>query len=536
MSPRPGTISSVACLLGLLLAGCDLFTDAKPDRTAPAVTISAPAAGSRTRAPTVEVSGSARDTSGVERVAWALNSTDPAAERPLAVTPGREVAFTIPVSGLVAGNNTVTVFAYDRRGNRGSASVAVSFLANRAPVAADDSASTRSDSTVTLAVLPNDGDPDGDTLRVDGVSQPEFGISRINQDGTVTLVPDSTRFGTVSFSYVVYDRFGAADTARVTVTVRPRPATGRYAVREITIPLATTADLVDLNDRGQVLVYVRSTIGPNRLNLLWENGQSTVLGETLPIEGGELRGRRVITHALDDAGRQLFSYCTAQTGFNFKTCTQYGFTVGDTATGLLRGASTTSLPEGLRARLNATGRAILLGSLWEQGTRATLPAAQGRSWTPVDLGDALTVVGTTVDAPFLPVLYRNGLATLLAVGDSAGATDVNEAGQVVGTARDASGRFAFLWQSGTVQRLPGTVAPGTLPRISERGEAVYVADAPRTVFFYRRGALSRLDDLLADADWETTGAAFINDVGQIAAYARRKSTGTIHPVLLTPVP
>ena len=43
---------------------------------------------------------------------------------------------------------------------------------NNAPVAIDDSATTDEDTPVTIDILSNDNDVDGDTLAVDSVSQP----------------------------------------------------------------------------------------------------------------------------------------------------------------------------------------------------------------------------------------------------------------------------------------------------------------------------------------------------------------------------
>ena len=89
---------------------------------------------------------------------------------------------------------------------------------NDPPVAVDDSATTPENTAVTIDVLNNDSDADGDTLTVDSVTQGAHG-SVINNDDDVTYTPDSGFSGTDSFTYTVSDGNGGTDTATVTVTV-----------------------------------------------------------------------------------------------------------------------------------------------------------------------------------------------------------------------------------------------------------------------------------------------------------------------------
>ena len=89
---------------------------------------------------------------------------------------------------------------------------------NEAPVAVDDTAGTSENTAVTIDVLNNDSDPDGDALTVDSVTQGAHG-SVINNGDEVTYTPDSGFSGTDSFTYTVSDGNGGTDTATVTVTV-----------------------------------------------------------------------------------------------------------------------------------------------------------------------------------------------------------------------------------------------------------------------------------------------------------------------------
>ncbi len=89
---------------------------------------------------------------------------------------------------------------------------------NRSPVARDDSATTEQDRAVTIDVLANDSDPDGDDLSIQSFGQGENGTVRGN-GGRITYTPDSGFSGRDTFSYTISDGEKTA-TAHVTVTVR----------------------------------------------------------------------------------------------------------------------------------------------------------------------------------------------------------------------------------------------------------------------------------------------------------------------------
>ena len=91
---------------------------------------------------------------------------------------------------------------------------------NDPPVAVDDSASTDEDSAITIGVLTNDTDVDGDTLTVTAITQPTNGDAAINGNGTVTYTPLANFHGTDSFTYTISDGHGGTDTATVSLTVR----------------------------------------------------------------------------------------------------------------------------------------------------------------------------------------------------------------------------------------------------------------------------------------------------------------------------
>jgi sugar lactone lactonase YvrE len=93
--------------------------------------------------------------------------------------------------------------------------------ANSAPIAVADAAATPEDNPIAaIAVLANDGDPDGDTLSVTAFSQPAHGTVTDNHNGTLAYAPASNYNGTDTFTYTVSDGDRTA-IATVSIIVQP---------------------------------------------------------------------------------------------------------------------------------------------------------------------------------------------------------------------------------------------------------------------------------------------------------------------------
>ena len=94
----------------------------------------------------------------------------------------------------------------------------ISSNSNNSPNAQNDSATTDQGENVSINVLNNDSDPDGDSLSISSVGNAGNGSVSIN--GTAILYsPDAGFFGTDSFTYTISDGNGGSATATVTVTV-----------------------------------------------------------------------------------------------------------------------------------------------------------------------------------------------------------------------------------------------------------------------------------------------------------------------------
>lgn len=76
---------------------------------------------------------------------------------------------------------------------------------NYPPVAVADTASTYTPRSVTIFVLANDSDPEGDTLQLVSAECPNNGSVVVNADGTLTYRPNKKFIGTDSFNYWVSD-------------------------------------------------------------------------------------------------------------------------------------------------------------------------------------------------------------------------------------------------------------------------------------------------------------------------------------------
>ncbi|HCG7390777.1 TPA: tandem-95 repeat protein [Vibrio parahaemolyticus] len=117
---------------------------------------------------------------------------------------------------------------------------------NDAPVAKDDIATTQEDTAVTIDVLPNDSDVDGDKLSIQSASAPEAQGKVEIVDGKLVFTPAENFNGDAEITYTVTDS-ELTDEAKVTVTVNPvndAPTIKVDAVESITEDAVSTDTVV----------------------------------------------------------------------------------------------------------------------------------------------------------------------------------------------------------------------------------------------------------------------------------------------------
>jgi len=136
------------------------------------------------------------------------------------LNPDGTITYT-PNPGFL-GTDTFTYTANDGTADSNVATVTVQVI-NTPPVSVNDSASTFKNIPVTIAVLANDTDADGDGLSVTNLSGAAHGTAHLNADGTITYTPNPGFSGLDSFTYTANDGTDDGNVATVSVEVVNRP-------------------------------------------------------------------------------------------------------------------------------------------------------------------------------------------------------------------------------------------------------------------------------------------------------------------------
>ncbi len=136
------------------------------------------------------------------------------------ILPG-EILRYVPAAAFF-GQDSFVYLAMDSQGATDEGQVLVTVArVNQPPAAADDVANTLENGPVSIPVLANDSDPDGNPLAVIAVTHGLSGTVAINPDNSLTYTPEEFFYGEDSFSYTIADGQGGTDTALVVVTVEP---------------------------------------------------------------------------------------------------------------------------------------------------------------------------------------------------------------------------------------------------------------------------------------------------------------------------
>src|SRR5207247_1237659 len=113
-------------------------------------------------------------------------------------------------------------------------------------VAVNDSATTLEDTAVTIPVLTNDSDVDGDALSAELASGPAHGTLTLNASGSFTYTPTPNFNGSDAFTYRASDGTAVSNLATVGITVNP--------VNDA--PVAVNDSVTTLEDRGVTILVL----------------------------------------------------------------------------------------------------------------------------------------------------------------------------------------------------------------------------------------------------------------------------------------
>jgi hypothetical protein len=168
-------------------------------------------------------------------------------------------------------SDTFTYTIKDAQNATASATVTVNVgeQANQAPKPQDDEVSTPKQTPVTVNVLANDSDPDGDPLTLESVSS-NIGATVQIVNGEVKYTPkfSSNQAASESFTYTVKDTDGVTSSANVTVNVGANKAPVAVADQaDIAYGAPVTVDVLandsDPDDQTLIIKSVNSATGAN---------------------------------------------------------------------------------------------------------------------------------------------------------------------------------------------------------------------------------------------------------------------------------
>jgi alpha-tubulin suppressor-like RCC1 family protein len=236
------------------------------------------------------------------------NDTDPEGDT-LTVT-----AVTDPPHGTVANNGTNITYTPDPdfcgaddfgyTASDGSASDSALVIPvivtcqNDSPVANDDSASTSEDTSVGVAVVSNDVDPDGNPLSLTAVTDPAHGTAAVATGTVASYTPDPNYCGADSFTYTISDNYGGTATATVSVAVacvNDAPRVGSVGTQTLPWGEDLSAALsVSDPDAGDTATYslVSGPVGVSvgGSNVVWTPTAAQVGTHTVIVRGTDSGG------------------------------------------------------------------------------------------------------------------------------------------------------------------------------------------------------------------------------------------------------
>ncbi|HEX4348555.1 MAG TPA: putative Ig domain-containing protein [Vicinamibacterales bacterium] len=123
-------------------------------------------------------------------------------------------------TATTGGASTVTLKVSDPYGGTSTVTFKWTVVPNRPPVAVSDSVTISKGGSITVNVLANDSDPDGDSIKITGISGYYNGTAQLTNNNTaIYYKPTSSFVGTTQFAYTISDGKGGTATATLRITV-----------------------------------------------------------------------------------------------------------------------------------------------------------------------------------------------------------------------------------------------------------------------------------------------------------------------------
>ncbi|MBZ6379809.1 Ig-like domain-containing protein, partial [Pacificimonas aurantium] len=207
------------------------------------------------------------------------------------VNPDNSITYT-PGTGQTD-DEVVTYRLVDSYGRSVEAQLTVEITpVNASPVAVDDSATVAEDGTVTIDVLANDTDADGDDLSIGSLSNVTGGSAAV-VGGEVIFTPSANFYGAAGFTYTASDPDGATATGNVVIDVT--------AVNDAPVAVDDSATVAE---DGSVTIDVLANDTDADGDDLSIGSLSNVTGGSAAVVGGEV----IFTPYADFYGAAGFTY------------------------------------------------------------------------------------------------------------------------------------------------------------------------------------------------------------------------------------
>ncbi|MCP5033421.1 MAG: tandem-95 repeat protein [Actinomycetia bacterium] len=156
---------------------------------------------------------------------------------------------------------------------------------NDAPQANDDWATAEPDQSVSLDVLANDIDVDGDQLEIVEVGDPGHGLVTV-AEGRVVYLPEQGHSGADTIDYTIADPSGARSTATAHIEVGPQP---ELPPPDVNVPPTAEPDLAFVAEDTAVVIDVLANDSDEDGDSISIVGIEAASRGTVVIDNGQVR-------------------------------------------------------------------------------------------------------------------------------------------------------------------------------------------------------------------------------------------------------